>query len=124
MRTKKFFIPAKRKNQHSEDNNNKAEELVHSQKETHGKSFTSMQYRICAEMVAGGLHEDIDHLTNTSTFCRAGNTETKKKSAEGTLAEALTVVADKISSTVSPFAITPNHNSASSNRASPAKVIH
>lgn len=35
----------KRKNKHSEESD-KAEEIVHSLKETHGKSFTPMQYRI------------------------------------------------------------------------------
>lgn len=74
-------------------------------------------------MVAGGLHEDLDHPPNTSMFCRAGNTGTKKKSAERTLAEALTEVANIISRAVSLVATAPTHNAASSNRSSPAKVI-
>ena len=116
--------PKKRKSKHVEEkSDSKAEEMVHSLREIHGKSFTPMQYRIWAEMVAGGLHESLEHPPNTSMFCRAGNTENKKKSAEGTLTEALTVVADKISCALSPAATTPTRSAGSTNKPSPAKLI-
>lgn len=36
------------------------QELVESLKEKHNSTFTQMQYRIWAEMIAGGLHGSMD----------------------------------------------------------------
>ena len=66
-----------------------------------------MQYCIRAEMVAGGLHESLDHPPNTSLFCRAGGN----------------LVVDKISGALSHAARTPTRSAGSSNKSSPAKLI-
>ena len=62
-------------------------------KKRHGDSYTTMQYRIWAEMVSGGLHSSSTDPPSTSMFTRAGgnqgNTGGSKKSSSDTTASVL-----------------------------------
>lgn len=85
-------------------------------KERHsGSSYTPFQYRIWAEMIAGGVRTSYDDSPATTMFMRAGSGNTKKKKVAAThvLSDAIT----QLSSALSPRP-TP-----SASGTSPAKVI-
>ena len=48
------------------------QEVLESLKKEHGDKFTTMQYRIWSEMVAGGMHGSLEEPPATSMFLRAG----------------------------------------------------
>ena len=84
----------------------------------HGSSFTTMQFRIWADMVSGGLHSDTDNPPSTSMFTRAGNTSTNKKSQS--INQVITEAANAITSSLSPRSTT---SPAASTCGSPSKLI-
>ena len=51
----------------------KVEKCVNILKEKHGTTFSQMQYRIWAEMVANEMHSDTDTPPSSSMFKRAGD---------------------------------------------------
>ena len=60
----------------------KVESILADLKQQHGTSFTPMQYRIWAEMVAGGVYASTDSHPTTSMFTRAGGTPTTNRKPE------------------------------------------
>lgn len=105
---------SKRKKKH-EGKEEKVESILTDLKSKHGTTFTPMQYRIWAEMVAGGVHCSCDDHPNTSMFLRAGGVGTKKKGHTTT-----TVISDAITQLTT--ALSPKPVPTSSGR-SPAKLI-
>lgn len=89
------------------------EELIEGLKVKHGTAYTPMQFRIWAEMIAGGVHVSHDEPPSTTMFNRSGSINVKKK----TTSDVVTQVVDKIANVLSPKA------ASSSNSNSPAKVI-
>ena len=108
----------------------KVEEIVSTLKQKHGKLYTQMQYRIWGEMVIGNLHSSVEEPPGTSMFMRAGGSTPKRTKSDEGVREALTFVADRISSLLSPSSSssstpgTPLRTSSSTGAAgSPAKLI-
>lgn len=96
-------------------------EILESLKKKHDSNYTPMQFRIWAEMVAGGLHTSTDDHPNTTMFARAGGgTPYRKKSQQSPVAELLTEAATAISSALSPK---PTSSPTSGLGTSPAKLI-
>lgn len=54
------------------DREDRVQEVLESLKKEHGDKFTTMQYRIWSEMVAGGMHGSLEEPPATSMFLRAG----------------------------------------------------
>lgn len=111
--------PKKKKKTAQESREENVEKTVSTLKEKHGKSYTQMQYRIWAEMHAGGLHADLENPPNTSMFTRAGGTTPTRRSSKDGVAEALTHVANQISGILTPV---PS-GSRGTMGTSPAKLI-
>ena len=112
--------PSKRKKQ--AENETKVEEIVDDLKTKHGSSFSPMQLRIWAEMIAAGMHCSIDDPPNTTMFMRAGGaTPYRKKSVQQSpITQALTEAAVAISTALSP---SPGMQLNQGTGTSPAKVI-
>ena len=90
--------PPKRKQSERED---KVQEIVHNLKEKHSTTYTPMQLRIWAEMIASSLHSSTEDPPNTSMF--AGGTPYKKNKEQPTpVAQALMDAATAIASALSP----------------------
>ena len=87
-------------------------------KDKHGHSFTPMQFRIWAEMLAGETHSSVDEPPSTSMLVRAGSAPVQKKD---TATQALTVAARAIASALSPPVT--GRPSSSGLGSSPAKLI-
>ena len=81
----------------------------------HGKSFSPMQYRIWAEMHAGGYHPSLDEAPTNSMFLRAGGATPKSRSTADTVSQTITQLTPQILST-------PTSTSTVSS-SSPAKMI-
>ncbi len=109
----------KKKKSAQETREERVEETVCTLKDTHGKSYTQMQYRIWAEMYAGGMHASLEDPPNTSMFTRAGGTTPNRSRSDHGVAEALTRVANQISGALTPVQAS-NRNTLG---ASPAKLI-
>lgn len=90
------------------------DETIKTLKEKHGTSYTSMQYRIWAEMHVGGYHSSSDDPPTTTMFTRAGGVTPKRKTAADAVSQAIS----QLSSTLSP-----RPAPSSSLSPSPAKVI-
>ena len=88
-------------------------------KKRHGDSYTTMQYRIWAEMISGGLHNSSTDPPSTSMFARAGgnhvNTGGSKKSSN----DAASCVLNQLTSALLPRP--PTNPSSKSD--SPGKII-
>ena len=76
-----------------------------------------MQFRIWAEMIAGGVHSSYDEHPNTSMFQRAGGVGTKKKATPATATNVLSEAITQLSSALSPRPTPVNSGR------SPAKII-
>ena len=107
----------KRKKSKREEREEKVEESVTLLKEKHGKNFTAMQYRIWGEMIGGDLHSSLETPPNTSMFIRAGGNTPSRRKSDNSVAQALTIIADQFSPSVSQSK--PTGGSATS----PAKMI-
>lgn len=93
----------------------KVEEIVTELKKKHGKDYSPMQYRIWGEMVGGDLHSSLEVPPNTSMFVRAGG-ETPNRKKDRSVAQALSLIADKMTPNDSP-------QKANSSNSSPARMI-
>ena len=71
----------KKKAKSREDKENKVQYTVDHLKEQHGSKFTSMQLRIWAEMITGGMYTSKESPPNTTMFTRAGG-QSKKVSEQ------------------------------------------
>ena len=103
----------KKKQEEKEEKEERVENIRTSLKEKHGSSFTPMQYRIWAEMIAGGVHCSYDDHPNSSMFLRVGVGTKKKTPSVNVLSEAIT----QLSSALSPKPV------ATTSSGSPAKII-
>ena len=96
------------------DREEEVEELLEGLKAKHGTVYTPMQFRIWAEMIAGGVHISQDEPPCTTMFNRSGSVNVKKK----TTSDVVTQAVDKLATVLSPRSA-----SASSSGNSPAKII-
>ena len=94
------------------DREDRVQEVLNDLKE-HGDKFTTMQYRIWSEMVAGGMHGSTVEPPATSMFLRAGGTNQKKANVSESVSQAMTQIAS---------ALTPSTGNRVSG-GSPARVI-
>lgn len=75
-----------KKRKKDEEREDKVGTIIKELKEKHGTNgYTPMQYRVWAEMVAGGVYTSTDNSPTTSMFVRAGG-GTKKNSSSVTVA--------------------------------------
>ena len=96
------------------------QELVDILKEKHTSTYTQMQYRIWAELIAGGLHVSTDDPPNNSMFIRAGGGTPYRKNVQSPVAQLLTEAATAITSALSSK---PTPLPSSGTSTSPAKLI-
>ena len=59
-----------------------------------------MQYRIWGEMIGGDLHSSLETPPNTSMFIRAGGGTPSRKKSDQSVTQALTLIANQVSSLV------------------------
>ena len=79
-------LPSKRSKR--EDREDKVQRCVEELKEKHGQSYTSMQYRIWAELLSGGVYNStFEAPTHSTMFVKAGGGQ-KRKSTVGNGAHA------------------------------------
>ena len=74
--------------------------IVETLREKHGVVFTTMQYRIWAEMITSGLHTSYDDPSNSTMFKRAGGKEAPRRS-DGA-ADVLQAASQAITSVLTP----------------------
>ena len=93
----------------------KVEGILQMLQEKHGRDFTPMQYRIWAEMHAGGYHPSLDEAPANSMFLRAGGATLKRRSTADIAVTQLTpLMASSHSSALSPARIIDNGSTISS----------
>ena len=82
------------------DTHERVQYLVDQLKEQHASKFSQMQYRIWAELIAGGQHASTDDPPQgNSMFNRAGDGKSKaRKSDQSPVAQALSDAATAITS--------------------------
>ena len=95
------------------DREDRVQEVHNDLKKEHGDKFTTMQYCIWSEMVAGGMHGSTVEPPATSMFLRAGGTNQKKANVSESVSQAMTQIAS---------ALTPSTGNRVSG-GSPARVI-
>ena len=71
----------------------KVEETIQTLQGKHGNQFTPMQYRIWAEMHAGGYQPSLDEAPANSMFLRAGGTSTKRKTTADIVSQTINQLA-------------------------------
>ena len=105
-----------------EQQEEKLEEIVTELKGKHGKNYTTMQYRIWGEMVGSDFHSSLDSPPKTSMFVRAGGETPKSRKDQG-VAQALSLIANQITSPTSETRPARTREYSISESASPAKMI-
>lgn len=111
----------KRKKKDVDDRENEVDDVIKKLKEKHGNAnFTSMQYRIWAEMRVGGYHPSIDEPPTTTMFTRAGGATPKRKTTADVVSQAIGQLSSALSPRIVPLPSTIGNASSSQ---SPAKVI-
>ena len=83
----------------SEERASRVNEIKTKLRLIHGSKFSNVQYALWAEMILGGTHESTDDPPPVPMF---GAQRPRGRSSTGNLADALTDVADKIASALSP----------------------
>ena len=71
IRNQRLIVPPKKTVK--QEREEKVEKCVNILKKKHGTTFSQMQYRIWAEMVANEMHSDTDTPPSSSMFKRAGD---------------------------------------------------
>ena len=105
------------KKKKTQERDDRVQEIFDELKQVHSNKYTTMQLRIWAEMINGGIHLSTSDPPNTSMFNRAGGTAAipSKKDQPAAVTQALADAATTIASALSP--------SVSSKPSSPARVI-
>lgn len=89
----------KRKVTTSEEKVSRVNEIKSQLRQKHGSRYSNVQYALWAEMMVGGTHESTDEPPPVPMF---GANRRRGRPSSGNLADALTEVASKIASALSP----------------------
>ena len=106
----------RRRSAKESDRDKEVQEYVKELNKKHGSTYTPMQYRIWAEMKAGGLHANLDDPPTTSMFSRAGGGN--KTVTQSPIVKAVTDAATALTSVMTK----PSDRSGTGG-GSPAKLI-
>ena len=61
--------------------------LTHRNSQTLAALYTPMQFRICAEMIIGGIHASHDEPPSTTMFSQSGSLNVMKKSSSNAVVQ-------------------------------------
>jgi hypothetical protein len=90
-----------------EEKDRKVDQVISSLNETHTANFTSMQYRIWAEMITGGIYSSYDNPPSSSMFTGAGGGTTTPKKKSSDMNESLSDIAKCLCNVLSPPGTSP-----------------